>query len=59
METANKLSYTTTTIRRGTISQAAIRQAGARFSKVPMINGPVKLLSFTYKIEGFFLHLTR
>ena len=27
------------------------REPRARFSKVPIINGPVKLLLFTYKIE--------
>ena len=32
---------------------------GARFSKVPIINGPVKLLLFTCKIEvTVFLHRT-
>ena len=32
---------------------------GARFSKVPIINGPVKLLWFTCKIEvSIVLHLT-
>ena len=31
---------------------------GARFSKEPIINGPVKLLLFTYKIEvSIVLHL--
>ena len=28
-------------------------EAGARFSKAPIINGPVKLVLFTSKIEGF------
>ena len=33
--------------------------AGARFSKVPIINGPVKLLLFTCKVEvSIVLHLT-
>ena len=32
---------------------------GARFSKVPIINGPGKLLPFTLKIEdSIVLHLT-
>ena len=32
---------------------------GARFSKVPIINGPVKLLLFTCKVEvSIVLHLT-
>ena len=32
---------------------------GARFSKAPIINGPVKLLLFTCKIEVLIvLHLT-
>jgi len=32
---------------------------GARFSKVPIINGPGKLLPFTVKIEvSIVLHLT-
>ena len=34
-------------------------RAGARFSKVPIINGPGKLLPFTLKIEvSIVLHLT-
>ena len=34
--------------------------AGARFSKVPIINGPGKLSPFTLKIEvSIVLHLTR
>ena len=34
-------------------------RAGARFSKVPIINGPVKLLLFSCKIEvSIVLHLT-
>ena len=28
-------------------------EAGARFLKAPIINGPVKLVLFTSKIEGF------
>ena len=33
---------------------------GARFSKVPIINGPGKLSPFTLKIEvSIVLHLTR
>ena len=35
------------------------KSPGARFSKVPIINGPVKLLPFTFKIEvSIVLHLT-
>ena len=34
--------------------------SGARFSKVPIINGPGKLSPFTLKIEvSIVLHLTR
>ena len=34
-------------------------ESGARFSKVPIINGPGKLLPFTLKIEvSIVLHLT-
>ena len=29
-----------------------VARPGARFSKVPIINGPGKLLPFTLKIEG-------
>ena len=37
----------------------AIRTAGARFSKVPIIKGPVKLMLFTFKIEvSIVLHQT-
>ena len=36
-----------------------IGAAGARFSKVPIIKGPVKLMLFTCKIEvSIVLHLT-
>ena len=36
-----------------------VQRSGARFSKVPMINGPVKLHWFTCKIEvSKVLHLT-
>ena len=39
--------------------QACLEGPGARFSKVPIINGPVKLLLFTCKIEvSIVLHLT-
>ena len=35
-------------------------RAGARFSKVPIINGPGKLSPFTLKTEvSIVLHLTR
>ena len=37
-----------------------INRPGARFSKVPIINGPGKLSLFTLKIEvSIVLHLTR
>ena len=37
----------------------AIGTAGARFSKVPIIKGPVKLMLFTFKIEvSIVLHQT-
>ena len=37
----------------------AFAEAGARFSKVPIINGPGKLSPFTVKIEvSIVLHLT-
>ena len=37
----------------------SINRPGARFSKVPIINGPLKLLLFTCKIEvSRGLHLT-
>ena len=36
-----------------------IRRPGARFSKVPIINGPVKVLLFSYKMAvSTVLHLT-
>ena len=36
-----------------------VSRPGARFSKVPKIDGPVKLLLFTCKIEvSIVLHLT-
>ena len=36
------------------------KRPGARFSKVPIINGPGKLSPFTLKIEvSIVLHLTR
>ena len=39
--------------------KALERAKGARFSKVPIINGPAKLLLFTCKIEGSIArHLT-
>ena len=35
------------------------KKSGARFSKVPIINGPGKLTPFTLKIEvSIVLHLT-
>ena len=35
------------------------KKPGARFSKVPIINGPGKLLPFTLKIEvSIVIHLT-
>ena len=40
-------------------STSITRGPGARFSKVPIINGPGKLLPFTLKIEvSVLLHLT-
>ena len=43
----------------GTGLLSRVRRPGARFSKVPIINGPVKLLLFTCKIEvSIVLHLT-
>ena len=40
-------------------SSILIVQSGARFSKVPIINGPGKLSPFTLKIEvSIVLHLT-
>ena len=41
------------------ILQPPCRDPGACFSKVPIINGPSKLLPFTLKIEdSIVLHLT-
>ena len=41
------------------VSSKTIPDSGARFSKVPIINGPAKLLPFTLKIEvSVVLHLT-
>ena len=38
---------------------SASADPGARFSEVPIVNGPVKLLLFAYKIEiSIVLHLT-
>ena len=40
-------------------SHTAIMAPGARFSEVPIINGPGKLSPFTVKIEvSIVLHLT-
>ena len=37
----------------------SVADPGARFSKVPIINGPAKLLLFAYKIEiSTVVHLT-
>ena len=42
------------------VTSAEISSPGARFSKVPIINGPGKLSPFTLRIEvSIVLHLTR
>ena len=41
------------------IYKSFFRETGIRFSKVPIINGPVELLLFSCKIEvSIVLHLT-
>ena len=44
----------------GKVPEMTVFDPGARFSKVPIINGPGKLSPFTLKIEvSIVLHLTR